>query len=128
MPSRTSGKSLKRRKAIGGLRPARTVFSDVEENGDTTEEHKAQEKSTSVRHLQSDVRFFPQRRKRPPKQPSLQPSTLDRLIQSVWEQIYGNIKFDPQLMVIHPTNIDRQVQRELIIFIFRLISTETPRQ
>ena len=58
-----------------------------------------QPQSSSTRRLQCDVRSFPQRRKQPPKKPSLKPSTLDKLIQGVWEQIFGSIRFDPQTMV-----------------------------
>ena len=105
---RMSGRTLKR-KAVGGLRPARAVISgidEVESDSEAEDEHnnvqqqqQQQQQSYSTRQLQSDVRSFPQRRKQPPKKPSLKPSTLDKLIQGVWEQIYGSIRFDPQTMV-----------------------------
>ena len=100
---RMSSRGVKR-KAVGGLRPARTVVSDVDEAESECEiqddeRNDERQQSSSIRRLQCDVRNFPQRRKQPPKKPSLKPSTLDKLIQGVWEQIFGSIRFDPQTMV-----------------------------
>ena len=72
---------------------------DERDNGQQQQPEQQQQQINSTRRLQSDVRSFPQRRKQPPKKPSLKPSTLDKLIQGVWEQIYGSIRFDPRTMV-----------------------------
>lgn len=106
---RMSSRNVKR-KAVGGLRPARTSMSDVDdtESGGEAQDSEGngrQQRRSPTRRLQCDTRNFPQRRKQPPKKPSLKPSTLDKLIQGVWEQIFGSIRFDPQTMVCNKYSI-----------------------
>lgn len=70
----------KRRKATGGLRVSSGQSSDD---------------GTVSRRLGSDTRVFPQRKKRLPDNPALQPSTFDKFVGGVWESIYSGVKLDP---------------------------------
>ncbi|KAF2090875.1 SET domain-containing protein, partial [Saccharata proteae CBS 121410] len=81
----------KRRKATGGLRIAR---SGQGENSTETSDRES-----SIRQLESGGRNFPQRKKNGPKNPQLQPSTLDRFIIGIFEQIHGPINLDPQVVM-----------------------------
>lgn len=52
--------------------------------------------SAVIRRLESDVRIFPQRKKRLlPENPNLQPSSLDKLIHGIWDSIYAATPLDP---------------------------------
>lgn len=82
-----SDSSTARHKETGGLRLA-----------------KGQESSQDVvetqRQLQSDNRNFPKRRKiRSDDSHALQPSSLDKLIVGIWEQLHGSIHLDPSSIV-----------------------------
>jgi ATP-dependent RNA helicase DDX49/DBP8 len=71
-----------RHQPTGALRPVRgqQTFDGMEE---------------SQRQMQPDDRSFPKRRKLKSSTFSLQPSTLDKLIIGIWEQIHGSINLDP---------------------------------
>ncbi|PSK36743.1 hypothetical protein B9Z65_1926 [Elsinoe australis] len=74
-----------RRKATGGLRMKRgKQVEDVEEAG------------TSGPRSMDSGRGFPQRKKPRPRDvpPALQPTSVSKLVNGVWEQIYGGIKMD----------------------------------
>ncbi|KAI1870477.1 uncharacterized protein JN550_005405 [Neoarthrinium moseri] len=71
------------RQGLGGLRPARALSIPTETEG------------TSGRQIQSGDKF-PKRRAMKPPGHSLQPSTLDKLIIGIWEQIYRNVNLEPQ--------------------------------
>lgn len=72
-----------KRRAIGGLRVSAT--SDSAGN----------KPSTTPRRLESDVRVFPQRKKRNPETPSFQPSTISKFINGIWESIFSGNRLDP---------------------------------
>ncbi|KAL1619633.1 hypothetical protein SLS54_006570 [Diplodia seriata] len=82
----------KRRKETGGLRLSRPSNHDPELD-DIDETAPA-----PVRQIEPETKKFPQRKKVAPKVRPLQPSTLDRLIIGIWEQIHGSISFDPQII------------------------------
>jgi hypothetical protein len=85
--SDTDNPPTPRRKAVGGLR----LRHESPENEDT---------STTVRQLQSDNRTFPKRRKLlHTEKREFKPSTLDKLVISIWEQIHGSLKLDPHVVV-----------------------------
>lgn len=50
---------------------------------------------TGQRQISSGDKF-PKRRKQQPTGHVLQPSTLDKLIRGIWEQIHGSLSLDPQ--------------------------------
>ncbi|CAJ2510307.1 Uu.00g050100.m01.CDS01 [Anthostomella pinea] len=70
------------RKAISGLRPSRGDVPLVENN--------------TQRQMQIADGNFPKRRKAESVGYALKPSTLDKLIVGIWEQIHGGISIDPQ--------------------------------
>lgn len=74
-----------RRMGTGGLRLARSDSSIVEDTG-------------SQRQIHSGDRF-PKRRKSKPEGHFLQPSTLDKLIGGIWEQIHGSLALNPRSLV-----------------------------
>ena len=53
---------------------------------------------SSCRQLQSDGRTFPKRRKINDERSAMKPSTLDKLIVSIWEQLHGSLQLDPQVV------------------------------
>ncbi|KAF2107419.1 hypothetical protein BDV96DRAFT_506222 [Lophiotrema nucula] len=75
-----------RRKGIGGLRisQAQSVQEDPSEY---------------QRQMQTDSRTFPKRRKVIPDKFVFQPSTLDKLVIGIWEQIHGSLSLDPQTIL-----------------------------
>lgn len=79
----------KRRKNIGGLRISSTGQS----------EGTGSSGSGVARRLGSDLRVFPQRKKRTPENPVLQPSTLEKFISGIWESIYSGVKLDPNEVI-----------------------------
>lgn len=88
--SPSESESSKRRRATGGLRLAPA--------GPGTDEEISAE--PAIRRLQSNARHFPQRQKQKAIDTHvLQPSSLDKLITGIWEQIHGSIGLDPGLMV-----------------------------
>ncbi|KAF2183216.1 DEAD-domain-containing protein [Zopfia rhizophila CBS 207.26] len=84
-----------RRKGIGGLR-----ISQAQSIEEDRTEHQ--------RRIQSDNRNFPKRRKIVSEKFVFQPSTLDKLIIGIWEQIHGNLILDPRPIFeqfqMHPPN------------------------
>lgn len=71
------------RKDLSGLRPAKVNVAAVEAEAD------------SQRQMHSGDKF-PKRRKLKPVGHFLKPSTLDKLIGGIWEQIHGDIDLSPQ--------------------------------
>ncbi|KAL5115410.1 putative RNA helicase [Pleosporales sp. CAS-2024a] len=71
------------RKGTGGLRVVNnhSIREDVSEH---------------QRQMQVDTRAFPKRRKIVSEKFVFQPSTLDKLIIGIWEQVHGSINLDPQ--------------------------------
>ncbi|EOD52998.1 hypothetical protein GTA08_BOTSDO01247 [Neofusicoccum parvum] len=82
----------KRRKETGGLRLGRPSNPPTASASDETE-------PATGRQIEPETRKFPQRKKVAPKVRPMQPSTLDRLIIGIWEQIHGSISFDPQIVI-----------------------------
>ncbi|KAK8101930.1 hypothetical protein PG999_012304 [Apiospora kogelbergensis] len=71
------------RKDLSGLRPAKVNAGAVEAE------------ANSQRQMHSDDKF-PKRRKLKPVGHFLKPSTLDKLIGGIWEQIHGDIDLSPR--------------------------------
>ncbi|GAB7358012.1 hypothetical protein MBLNU230_g0177t1 [Neophaeotheca triangularis] len=80
----------KRRKATGGLRVGGVPSSSL-----TTQSSS----NRVTRHMESDVRVFPQRKKRSSDNPALQPSTLEKFINGVWQNLYSGEKMDPAQVI-----------------------------
>lgn len=72
-----------RRKGTGGLRitQSRSIREDLSEH---------------QRQMQVDSRSHPKRKKVASEKFVFQPSTLDKLIVGIWEQIHGSISLDPK--------------------------------
>lgn len=70
------------RKGTGGLRVQAQAFQE-----DATEHQ---------RQMQVEERTFPKRRKIASDKFVFQPSTLDKLIIGIWEQVHGSINLDPE--------------------------------
>ncbi|WPG98481.1 SET domain-containing protein [Acrodontium crateriforme] len=79
----------KRRKDTGGLRISSAAHSDGTNSSGTG----------VARRLGSDLRVFPQRKKRASENPVLQPSTLEKFISGIWESIYSGVKLDPSEVI-----------------------------
>lgn len=79
----SSGPESPRRRGTGGLR-----VSQVQTIQEDLSEHQ--------RRMVSDNRSFPKRRKVAPEKFVFQPSTLDKLIIGIWEQIHGTLNLDPR--------------------------------
>ncbi|CAK1355292.1 SET domain-containing protein [Cercospora beticola] len=79
-----------KRRATGGLRVGRS---------DSTGADASESQGAVARRLDSDARVFPQRKKRLPENPILQPSSLDKFIFGVWESLYSAVKLDPEEIV-----------------------------
>ncbi|KAG8163697.1 hypothetical protein KVR01_006994 [Diaporthe batatas] len=73
------------RRPLGGLRPARREQSAVD----------LEDEPSSQRQISTGDKF-PKRRKQQPTGHVLQPSTLDKLIRGIWEQLHGSLSLDPQ--------------------------------
>ncbi|KAK7911120.1 hypothetical protein PG985_013601 [Apiospora marii] len=82
------------RKDLSGLRPAKVNAASVEAEAD------------SQRQIHSGDKF-PKRRKVKPVGHFLKPSTLDKLIGGIWEQIHGDIDLSPRHLQ-GPWQIDNQ--------------------
>ncbi|KAF1925556.1 DEAD-domain-containing protein [Didymella exigua CBS 183.55] len=72
-----------RRKGTGGLR--------ISQNQIIQEDY-----SEHQRQMQVDTRNFPKRKKVASEKFVFQPSTLDKLIIGIWEQLHGSINLDPK--------------------------------
>ena len=72
-----------RRKAVGGLRLATNGSGGF---GPTPPRSPS---PLSSRQLRPDLRSFPKRKKKEPTGPCSQPSTLDKLITGIWEQLHN---------------------------------------
>lgn len=83
--TRSEAGSESHHKGTGGLRLARSDSNLVED-------------TDSQRQIHSGDKF-PKRRKVKPEGHFLQPSTLDKLIGGIWEQIHGTVSLDPQTLV-----------------------------
>jgi len=82
--SSDDSRQTKRRKAIGGLRIGgrNPLASHL----------------PGPRQL-ATTKTVPQRRKHEPENRSMRPSSIDKLILGIWEQIHGSINLDPQIVV-----------------------------
>ncbi|KAI1438321.1 hypothetical protein GGR50DRAFT_488487 [Xylaria sp. CBS 124048] len=69
------------RMAISGLRPSRCDVAVIEDN--------------TQRHMQVRNDNFPKRRKAEAVGYTMKPSTLDKLITGIWEQLYSGMSIDP---------------------------------
>ncbi|KAH9909947.1 hypothetical protein F4778DRAFT_713477 [Xylariomycetidae sp. FL2044] len=78
------------RKAISSLRPTRGEVPVIEDD--------------TQRTMQISNSSFPKRRKVEPVGYALKPSTLDKLIVGIWEQIHGGIVIDPKELLGQYTN------------------------
>jgi|SRR5690242_2718621 len=78
-----SDTSDSRRKGTGGLR--------ISQNQNIQEDH-----SEHQRQMQVDTRNFPKRKKVASEKFVFQPSTLDKLIIGIWEQLHSSINLDPK--------------------------------
>ncbi|KAH7033077.1 uncharacterized protein B0I36DRAFT_407689 [Microdochium trichocladiopsis] len=76
------------RKAISGLRPSRAPIQLVED-------------ANTQRQMQVGDKSFPKRRKIEPAGYALKPSTLDKLIVGIWEQIHSTTTLNPQDLLGH---------------------------
>lgn len=76
----------RRRKGTGGLRI--TQHQAIQED---LSEHQ--------RQIQVDLRSHPKRKKVASDKFVFQPSTLDKLIVGIWEQIHGSIDLDPKVLL-----------------------------
>jgi hypothetical protein len=82
--------STKRRKAVGGLRLARAPAGVIDQ---PTPPRTPSPKPS--RQLQTNSRNFPQRKRQQTTEThALRPSTWDRLVLGIWEQIHGPIRLD----------------------------------
>lgn len=72
-----------RRKGTGGLR--------ISQNQAIQEDY-----SEHQRQMQVDARSFPKRKKVASEKFVFQPSTLDKLIVGIWEQLHGSVNLDPK--------------------------------
>ncbi|KAI1632716.1 hypothetical protein F4809DRAFT_653059 [Biscogniauxia mediterranea] len=77
---------VRSRKAISGLRPSRGGDTFIIEDN-------------TQRQMQIARGSFPKRRKAEPVGYALKPSTLDKLIDGIWEQIHGGMGINPQEVV-----------------------------
>lgn len=99
-----------RHKAVGGLRPSRTsaiavVTDGTDSDNDAETDGRLQPPDLriepSIRQVYSDTRF-PQR-KRPAKgsaTPTLQPSSIDKLISGIWRQVHSPVTLSVTFPVI----------------------------
>lgn len=78
--SEDESSATQQRRAISGLRPAHALVET---------------ESPSQRQIHSEDKF-PKRRAQQPEKHLLRPSTLDKLIQGIWEQIHGSLSFLPE--------------------------------
>lgn len=91
-----------KRRATGGLR-----IGSADQQSDVN--------NTITRRLESDARVFPQRKKRSPDNPNLQPSTLEKFIGGVWESIFSGVKLDPNEVIEQWQAIESSGQPKLLM-------------
>lgn len=82
-PQSSSGRAGLR-KGTGGLR--------------VVQSQSVEDASEHQRQMQIDTRTFPKRKKVISEKFVFQPSTLDKLIIGIWEQVHGSIDLDPKAM------------------------------
>ena len=104
----SDSESSKRRKITGGLRlrpigSARQSMSPEVEDSD----------QAPVRRLQADNRKLPQRRTAR-DEPALRPSTLNKLVVGIWEQIFGSMSFDMSVVASEWRTTGFQPSRPLL--------------
>ncbi|KAI4113113.1 MAG: hypothetical protein LQ345_005840 [Seirophora villosa] len=76
----------KRRKIVGGLRLAKAATAQREMSREASPE--------AARRLQADPKSIPQRKRhRHLETPALRPSSWDKLVQGIWQQIHGPFEF-----------------------------------
>jgi hypothetical protein len=51
-------------------------------------------RAAKIRRLNAEGKTFPQRRKPQNGDAKMEPSSLDKLIKGIWEQIHGSLSFD----------------------------------
>jgi len=87
-----SSETVKRRKLIGGLRlaPASQQVSP---------QMSEEPEPSSGRQLQAKPRQFPQRKAIQRDEHALKPSTLNKLILGIWEQIFSSINFNMSAVI-----------------------------
>lgn len=97
--------ATQQRRAISGLRPAHALVET---------------ESPSQRQIHSEDKF-PKRRAQQPEKHLLRPSTLDKLIQGIWEQIHGSLSFIPDSLLetleakpAHLGQLDHKTQLSLM--------------
>ncbi|KXS94450.1 hypothetical protein AC579_2987 [Pseudocercospora musae] len=96
-----------KRRATGGLRIGRPASSG---------EHAPHPSTAVSRRLESEnVRVFPQRKKRLPDNPNLQPSSLDKFIGGVWESIFSGVRLDPAEVIEQWQAIESSGQPKLLM-------------
>lgn len=99
-----------RHKAVGGLRPSKKpAIALVTEGIDSDNEVDAEDRlrpanvriEPSIRQLQSDTRF-PQRKRRANDSatPTLQPSSIDKLVSGIWRQVHAPVTLSVTFPVI----------------------------
>ncbi|KAH8682155.1 hypothetical protein BX600DRAFT_35027 [Xylariales sp. PMI_506] len=96
---------IRQRKELSGLRPARAGPTVVEA-------------ADSQRQIHSGDRF-PKRRKQKAIGHVLQPSTLDKLVGGIWEQLHGSLNLDPQSLLdqlqLKSTDHSKPTSREMTL-------------
>ncbi|KAF2721168.1 SET domain-containing protein, partial [Polychaeton citri CBS 116435] len=92
----------RKRKAIGGLRIGNGVGASLNPT------------SSTVRRLESDSRVFPQRKKRATDNHVMQPSTLAKYINGVWESLFSGIKLDPAEVIDQWQSVQSNGQPQLL--------------
>ncbi|KAI5204985.1 SET domain-containing protein [Aureobasidium subglaciale] len=109
MNNDSDSETSKRRKITGGLRLQRPTGSAHQsmspEVGDSEQ--------APVRRLQTDVREKPQRRTAR-DEPALRPSTLNKLIVGIWEQVFSSMSFDISVVSSEWRTTGFQTHRSLI--------------
>lgn len=111
------GAEMIRRKGIGGLRI--TQNQSIRED---LSEHQ--------RQMQVDLRSHPKRKKVASDKFVFQPSTLDKLIIGIWEQVHGSIGLEPKAIFeqFHvastgPANITRAQVDDTAMEVFHAVTT-----
>jgi hypothetical protein len=106
-PEQSDDEPPAKRRAIGGLRIGSSVsVADVAPSSSST---------AVIRRLESDIRVFPQRKKRLPDNPKLLPSSLDKFIGGVWESIFSGVRLDPVEVIEQWQAIESSGQPRLLM-------------
>lgn len=104
-PALSDDERPNKRRATGGLRVGSSGPSDASQRTS----------SALTRRLESDNRVFPQRKKRLPDNPNLQPSSLDKFIGGVWESIFSGVRLDPSEVIEQWQAIESNGQPRLLM-------------